>query len=74
MRLTQNQLQFIINCDVERMVELLQEERGMSLLAAFDCVYNSRIYKKLADTDTGLYIQSPEYIYDYLEEEIMNSK
>lgn len=70
MRLTKNQLQFIINCDVERLVELLQQERGMSMLDAFDCVYNSRIYKKLINTDTGLYIQSAEYIYDYLEKEI----
>lgn len=26
--------------------------------------------KKLTDTETGLYVQSPRYIYTYLKEEI----
>lgn len=33
-------------------------------------VYNSNIYKKLLNVDTGLYLQSADYIYDYLKEEL----
>ena len=44
----------------------------MSLLEAFDRVYNSRVYEKLMDARTGLYLQSAEYIYDYLCEELPN--
>lgn len=65
-----NEIEFIINCDVEKIVSLLQEDYGMTILDAFDTIYNSRIYKKLIDTETGLYIQSPLYIYEYLKEEI----
>ena len=64
------EIEFIINCDVEKIVSLLQEDYGMTILDAFDTIYNSRIYKKLIDTETGLYIQSPLYIYEYLKEEI----
>lgn len=65
-----NEIEFIINCDVEKIVSLLQEDYGMTILDAFDTIYNSKIYKKLIDTETGLYIQSPLYIYEYLKEEI----
>lgn len=70
MKLTKQQLQFIINSDVEDMVSMLQEDYGISIIEAFDVVYNSDLYAKLIDTRTGLYLQSAEYQYDYLKEEI----
>ena len=70
MSITQEQLQFIINSDVEHIVSRLQCDEGMSLDEAFSSVYNSSIYKKLLNTDTGLYLQSADYIYDYLKEEL----
>lgn len=74
MKLCHNEIEFIINCDVEKIVSLLQEDYGMTILDASDTIYNSRIYKKLIDTETGLYIQSPLYIYEYLKEEIGEPK
>lgn len=41
MKLTKNQLQFIINCDVEQLVAYLQEDYQLPLVDAFDKVYNS---------------------------------
>ncbi len=73
MSITQDQLQFIINSDVEQMVSRLQSDKGMPLDNAFSCVYNSNIYKKLLNVDTGLYLQSADYIYDYLNEEMNNA-
>ncbi|MCR4773207.1 MAG: hypothetical protein K5854_02465 [Prevotella sp.] len=70
MKLTKNQLQFIINNDVEQIVLYLRQDYGYSIIDAFGCIYNSEIYQKLTDTNTGLYLQSPDYIYDYLKEEI----
>ena len=74
MALEKKQINFIIDCDVEEIVSLLQEDYGMKILDAFNTVYNSNIYKKLIDSETGLYIQSPLYIYEYLKEEINESK
>ena len=70
MSITQDQLQFIINSDVEQMVARLQGEKGIPLAEAFDRVYNSNTYRKLLNVDTGLYLQSADYIYDYLKEEL----
>lgn len=70
MKLTKNQIQFIINCDVEEIVFLLQEDYKLSLIDAFGIVYNSDLYKKLVDLKNGLYIQSPLYQYEYLKDEI----
>ena len=64
------QIQFIIDSDVEELVSYLMEDEGIPMLEAFDKVYNSRIYTKLIDIKTGLYIQSPAYIYEYLKEEL----
>ena len=69
MSITQDQLQFIINSDVEQMVSRLQSDCGLPLDEAFSRVYNSSIYKKLLNVNTGLYLQSADYIYDYLKEE-----
>ena len=74
MKLDNKKIEFIINCDIEEMASLLQEEYGMDLLKAFDTIYNSKIYQKLTNTKTGLYIQSPLYIYNYLKEELRDCK
>ncbi len=70
MRLTNAQLQFIINSDVERMAQYLMEDKGMTIINALDVIYNSNIYQKLQDRKTELYLYSPAYIYDYLKEEL----
>ncbi len=72
MKLTKNQFQYIVNCDVETLVSYLHKEQGLPLLDAFDKVYNSRVYEKLINAKTGLYLQSADYIYDYLCEEIVS--
>ena len=74
MKLDNKKIEFIINCDIEEMASLLQEEYGMDLLKAFDTIYNSKIYQKLTNTETGLYIQSPLYMYYYLKEELEDCK
>lgn len=70
MRLNKTQLQFIINCDVEEMVKYLEDDYGYSTIEAFDKVYSSETYQKLLNTKTGFYIESPAYIYSYLQDEI----
>lgn len=70
MKLTNNQLQFIINSNIETVVFYLQKDYQMPILEAFDTVYNSKIYQKLVNLKTGLYLKSPDYIYNYLKEEL----
>lgn len=74
MRLNKDQLQFIINSDVEEIVKYLQEDYGYSTIDAFDKIYNSEIYQTLLNTKTGLYLESPGYIYSYLQDELKTHK
>ena len=46
---------------VKDMIARLMEERGLTMQAAFDAVYTSRLFEKLSDPKTGLYFQSSGY-------------
>ena len=52
------------------LIVLLMERRGMSMDEAFRCYYESDTFQKITNPETGLYFQSPGYVYSYLEEEI----
>lgn len=54
----------------EEWVAILVDEKGISIPAAFDMVYQSRTYAKLSDPNTKLYIQSVGYVYSLFEDEI----
>jgi hypothetical protein len=50
--------------------EYLVEDRGMTVEDALDAVYNSTVYEQLLDRSTGLYRESPAYIYELLKKEL----
>ena len=52
------------------LIALLMERKGMSMEDAFRCYYDSATFQKISNPETGLYFQSPGYVYSYLEEEI----
>lgn len=55
---------------VKDMIARLMEERGLTMQAAFDAVYTSRLFEKLSDPKTGLYFQSSGYVYSFLTDEL----
>ena len=55
------------------MIARLMEERSMTMREAMDIVYKSKTYAALNNTKTGLYFQSPAYLYDSLEKELKNA-
>lgn len=68
--MNENEFQFVMDCDVEALVSYLQEDYRLSLSDAFEKVYSSKVFEKLKDRQTGLYLQSPAYIYGFLREEL----
>ena len=68
--MNENEFQFVMDCDVESLVSFLQEDYHLPLPEAFEQVYGSKIFEKLKDRKTGLYLQSPAYIYTFLKEEL----
>lgn len=47
---------------------------AMTVPQALRVVYNSKTYKKLINPRTGLYFQSPLYVYDFLKNEVLTGK
>ena len=55
---------------VKEMISRLMEEHDFSMQEAFDAVYNSLLFEKLNNPKTGLYFQSPGYVYSCLKDEL----
>jgi len=65
----QVQRDFLINHIVDRLTEYLVTDNNMELADALKTVYQSKTYQLLQDADGGLYVQSPSYIYELLQQE-----
>ena len=60
---------YLVNRAVDKMTEYLIQDYHISLEQALDFIYNSDTYQKLENKETGLYIESPAYIYQLLNNE-----
>ena len=53
--------------------ELSRKLRGLPKAEyddAMNCFYESQVFDKLQDQETGLYLESPAYVYDLYKDEI----
>ena len=69
-----NDVEYQIECTTRDLASYLVKDFSFSIEQALRSVYNSETYKKLCDPKTGLYFQSPLYVYDYLKNEIKIGK
>ena len=60
-----------ISADV---VRYLVERDNMELTEAISVFHNSETFSKLEDFTTGLYVESPAYVYDLLLSELKNGR
>ena len=60
-----------ISADV---VRYLVERDGMELTEAISAFHNSETFSRLEDFETGLYVDSPAYVYDLLLSELKNGR
>lgn len=49
--------------------EILITERGLSLAQALELLRTSKMFALLIDSKTGLYRESPSYVYELLKDE-----
>ena len=73
-KLSAGQIGILINARIKDMAMWLMEDFKYSLEEALDCVYNSELFEKLQDLETGLYYQSSGYNYEWLKEEMKYGK
>lgn len=73
-KLTAGQISIMINARIKDMAMCLMEDFKYSLEEALDCVYNSELFEKLQDLETGLYYESSGYNYELLKDELKYGK
>ena len=61
---------FMIETMTRDLITRLMEERSLTMRKAMDMVYTSRTFAALQNLNTGLYFQSPAYVFDELEKEL----
>ena len=69
-----NETKFLLDTLTKNLVLKVIEEFGYSIQEAMSVVYNSQLYEKVLDLETGLYYQSAEYNYELLRHELLNGK
>ncbi|MBB6713116.1 hypothetical protein [Clostridium gasigenes] len=59
---------------IQELVKNLYEDKQIEIEKAMNIVYNSIIFEKVGDIETGLYRESASYIYELLKDEISEGK
>lgn len=66
--------EYQIECTTRDLADKLVGDFSMTVPQALRVVYNSETYEKLINPKTGLYFQSPLYIYDFLKNEVLTGR
>ncbi|MDO4826597.1 MAG: hypothetical protein Q4B16_03460 [Bacteroidia bacterium] len=67
-------IQFCIESVSNEVTLMLMKEYGWDIREAMDKFLLSDTYRKLENPQTGLYFQSPVYVYEMLTEEFSKNK
>lgn len=69
-----NKRDFLKNRIVDQITLFLMRDFNLSMSDALDVVYNSDLYNALIDDETGLYLESPSYVYEFMRREYLSGK
>ncbi len=72
MNVTPSEFQYLKETLSRDLITMLMERKSLSMEEAFRRYYESDTFTMIENPDTGLYFQSPGYVYSYLEEEMNN--
>lgn len=62
--------QYMVECTTRDIINILVERDGFDMQKAVDLIYTSDTYRLLKDANSGLYFQSPHYVYEILMKEL----
>lgn len=71
--MTKAQENFIIDHIIDQMTGFMIQDFQISLSESLSFIYTSVTYDLLCDTNNGLYIQSPSYVYELLKKEYLTA-
>ena len=66
--------EYQIECTTRDLADKFVGDFSMTVPQALRVVYNSETYEKLINPKTGLYFQSPLYVYDFLKNEVLTGR
>jgi hypothetical protein len=58
----------LIEAATQDIIGFIMQDRNIELEQAMDLFYNSDLYEKLYDEETGLYLEGSAYIYELLKD------
>ena len=70
MTLTAEQIKMMQEDMYAELAQILMEKYGYTQFQALEVLYNSETFARLQDSNTGLYYQSPGYVYSFLNSEL----
>lgn len=60
----------LIEYIVQDIVDMFSSDQDIEYDEAMNKFYNSKVFEKLQDKETGLYMESSGYVYDLFKDEI----
>ena len=60
----------LIEYIVQDIIDMFSSDQNIEYDEAMNRFYNSKIFEKLQDKETGLYMESSEYVYDLFKDEM----
>lgn len=66
--------QFLLEAISADIIGWLMRDNGLSISEAVSTWYNSETYEKVAEPQTGMYIESPAYNYEFLKRELRTGR
>ena len=60
----------LIEFVTQDIIEMITIEQGVEYDEAMNKFYHSEVFEKLQNVETGLYLQSPAYVYDLFKDEM----
>lgn len=60
----------LIEYIIQDIVDMFSSDQNIEYDEAMNKFYNSKVFEKLLDKGTGLYLESSEYVYDLFKDEM----
>ena len=60
----------LIEYIIQDIVDMIAMDQNIEYDEAMNKFYNSEVFEKLQDKETGLYLESSEYVYDLFKDEM----
>ena len=60
----------LIEYIIQDIVDMISTDQNIEYDEAMNKFYNSEVFEKLQDQETGLYLESSEYVYDLFKDEM----